>query len=226
MDLLTTRADGTYRKFENGKSRTRDADYLRRIGQILKLSEGEYTQLYLLTFRHAPARPLNPQAGMTVPDVWRRVVDGQRDMAYVTNVQWDLLYCNDAFRALFARGEPPENTMRWMMLSEEARRVNLTDWATRWAPFVLPQLRAAYIAYPDNAVIRQLHEDVLADDATGPIYRQKTEPYIQPDGDRRPLNHALFGPGMTTIAGAEPLGSRGSRLIILPWDPATPESAS
>ncbi|MFD9909702.1 XRE family transcriptional regulator [Streptomyces sp. NPDC059063] len=219
MDILMNRAVGTYHRFESGKMLPRD-DYLRQVGRILRMTEDEFTQVYLLCLGQRPPHALDPSGGVTMAAAaaWQRAVNGQREIAYVNNVQWDLVAHNQPFADVFENGVP-ENTMRWMALSDEARDHILTDWETRWAPGLLNQVRLAHIQNPENRSLARLHRDITRDKYAGPIYERSTEVYIHPDGDVRPLYHPRKGPGLITMVVSEPASSRGSRHVVLLFDP-------
>ncbi|GHC72227.1 transcriptional regulator [Streptomyces flavofungini] len=220
MDILMNRSVGTYHRFESGKMTPRD-DYLREIGRILRMSEDEFTQVYLLSLGQRPPHPLDPRGGVRMPaaPAWQRAVSGQREIAYVNNVEWDLVAYNQPFADIFEGGIPPANTMRWMALADEARDFILTDWETRWAPGILNQIRLAHIQHPENRALAQLNEDVKRDKYAGPIYERGTEVYIHPDGDVRPLYHPRKGPGQITMVVSEPASSPGARHVVLLFDP-------
>ncbi|MFW3477430.1 hypothetical protein [Streptomyces microflavus] len=93
-------------------------------------------------------------------------------------------------------------------------RTMLTDWHTAWAPLVLPQLRAALAARPDDPILRGLEEDVLNDPDCAPIWDNALG-HIHPDGDERPLLHAEDGPGWVTMCASEPMAAPGARHITL-----------
>lgn len=220
MDFLTNRAVGTYHRFESGKISPRD-EYLRRVGHILRMSEAEFTHVYLLALGQRPPHPLSPDGGtvLACAGAWQRAISGQREMAYVINVQWDLVAYNEQFAELFTGGVPPENPLRWIALSDEAREHTLTDWETRWAPRVLSQLRYARIQYPGNRALAQLHQDVLRDRLAGPIYRHSAELNPHSADDVRPLRHPTKGPGTVTVLASEPESTPGARHVVLLFDP-------
>ena len=114
---------------------------------------------------------------------------------------------------MFPNGDVPANTMRWMLL-DACGRETLMDWHTAWAPMVLPQLRAALAARPDDEILRQIEKEVLADPETAALYDAGAS-HPHPDGDERPLLHALEGPGWVTMCAAQPMTAPGSRLMIL-----------
>ncbi|MFD9880193.1 XRE family transcriptional regulator [Streptomyces alboflavus] len=219
MDILMNRSVGTYHRFESGKMSPRD-DYLREVGRILRMSEDEFTQVYLLSLGQRPPHPLDPTGGVLMPAAaaWQRAVSGQREISYVNNVQWDLIAYNQPFADIFDDGIPPENTMRWMALADEARDHILTDWETRWAPGILNQIRLAHIQHPENRSLARLNADVKRDKYAGPIYERSTEVYIHPDGDVRPLYHPRKGPGQITMVVSEPASSPGARHVVLLFD--------
>ncbi|MER7346249.1 hypothetical protein ABT390_12740 [Streptomyces aurantiacus] len=185
------------------------------------MSEEEFTHVYLLALGQRPPHPLSPDGGIALASVgaWQRAVSGQREMAYVSNVQWDLIAYNEPFAELFLGGVPPENPLRWIALSDEAREHTLVDWETRWAPLALSRLRYARIQNPGNRALAQLHQDVLRDRRAGPIYRRGAELNLHSADDVRPLRHPTKGPGTVTVLTSEPESSPGARHVVLLFDP-------
>lgn len=213
VDELTTRSAGTYRRLESGAYPHPPADYLRDVATLFALNEQEWTSLCRYAGIGDPPGPLTPRSGKEVPGVWQEAVDGMLHPAYVTDASWELIAHNAPFAALFPDRQVPRNTMRWMVL-EPAGRLMLTDWHTAWAPLVLPQLRAALAARPDDPILRGLEQEVLADPDCAPIWTGSVA-HIHPDGDERPLLHAEDGPGWVTMCAAQPMAAPGARLIVL-----------
>ncbi|MEU1327202.1 helix-turn-helix transcriptional regulator [Streptomyces microflavus] len=213
VDELTGRTGGTYRRLESGRYPNPPADYLRAVAALFALNEQEWTSLCRYAGIGDPPGPLTPASGKQVPGVWQEAVDGMHHPAYITDASWELIAHNAPFAALFPGGQVPRNTMRWMVL-EPAGRHMLTDWHTAWAPLVLPQLRAALAARPDDPILRGLEEEVLNDPDCAPIWTGSVA-HIHPDGDERPLLHAEAGPGWVTMCAAQPMAAPGARLIVL-----------
>lgn len=217
MDLLLDRTPGTYNRFENGQLGTPSAELLTAVATLLRFDEQEWTFLWRLTRRETPPSPLHRDSGLSVPGEWRRAVDGiSGALAYINDAEWNLLAHNREFAALFPGGEPPANSMRWMLLDPEAREVVLGDWVNSWAPVVMPQLRHAVELHPQNAALARLEDDVRRDPVAGPLYEvASAAPIAYPDGTERPINHALYGPGWVTTCVAEPVTSPGARVMLL-----------
>ncbi|MEV2259170.1 helix-turn-helix transcriptional regulator [Streptomyces anulatus] len=213
IDTLTRRSEGTYQRLESGTWAGPPGDYLRDVATILSLNEQEWTSLCRYAGIGDPPGPLTPTSGKQVPGVWQEALDGQTHPAYVTDASWELIAHNPAFARLFPGERVPKNTMRWMLLDPLGRTM-LTDWHTAWAPLVLPQLRAALAARPNDPILRQLERDVLADPDCAPIWDAALG-HIHPDGDERPLLHAEDGPGWVTMCASEPMAAPGARQIIL-----------
>ncbi|WP_030894270.1 helix-turn-helix domain-containing protein [Streptomyces sp. NRRL F-5053] len=211
---------GTYRKVETGNMRP-SREYLRGIAEVLQFTEDDYTFAHLDLFGEEPAEPLNPDAGLVIHPFWERVVTSTAEMAYVNDRRYDVRYYNKAFADMFPSGKPPENTMEWMILDEEARGPDgcLQDWDTVWGPLVISQLFAALAAHRHDQVLNRIHDRILADKrARRLLDRQGT--YVSPDGDRRPLRHAKLGDGTATINASAPLDSPGARFMVILFDPA------
>ncbi|MEU5425198.1 XRE family transcriptional regulator [Streptomyces olivoreticuli] len=215
IDHLLHRANGTYSDLEGGRLKKPQPDLLEAVARLLRFNEHEWCALWRYAAACDPPYPLHPASGRKVPAVWQEAVDGIAHMAYVNDQSWEVLAQNAAWAEMFPGGEPPQNTMRWMLLDERARNEVLTDWETRWAPYVMPQLRTACAALPDDPILREIERDVLADPIAGPIYRTAPDRFLDLDGDERPLLHAKRGPGWVTVCASVPIGSPGARSIIL-----------
>lgn len=216
VDDLTNRAGGTYQLLESGALRTKPpVDYLQDIATLFRLNEQEWTSLCRYARGEDPPGPLYETSGHAVPGAWADAVNGITHPAYVTDASWTLLTCNPQFHALFDTGHAPANTLRWMLLDG---RGQLTNWATAWAPLVMPQLQAALAQRPDDKVLRGIEGEILADPLARPLY-ETGGASIHPDGDERPIRHAIQGNGWVTMCVAQPLSAHGSRLMILIFRP-------
>ncbi|MFC8008671.1 helix-turn-helix transcriptional regulator [Streptomyces cinereoruber] len=218
VDELTDRPIGTYYRLEAGRfTAAPSTDYLRAVGQLFGLNEQEWWSLHRYVGLGDPPGPLYETAGLEVPGVWQEAVDGFGHPAYLTDARWNFLAWNKAFAELFPSNQVPTNAMRWMLLDPAARRM-LLQWETAWAPLVLPQLRAALAQRPDDPVLSVIARDA----ATDPHLRLLWDTggaHIHPDGDERPIHHAIHGPGHVTMCAAQPLTAPGSRLIVLIYHP-------
>lgn len=212
LDQLLARGRHAYHFLENGRIQNPPVDLLRDLAKLLRLTEDEWVMLHRYARGQEPPGPLDPDAGYQVLGTWKRAVEGMDHMAYVCDAAWNVLAYNPQFVGMFPDRQVPDNVLRWMCLSVEARAV-LTDWTTAWAPRIFPQLRAALAAGGDP-YLQQLEADVLADPITAPLYQ---EPGVvnHPDGDVRPFDHPIHGPGWITICSAAPHSSPGARLVIL-----------
>ncbi|MGH4034960.1 helix-turn-helix domain-containing protein [Actinomycetota bacterium Odt1-20B] len=218
VDQLLHRALGTYHRLESGNYPNPPTGLLRDVARLFGLNEQEWVSLCRYALLQDPPGPLHPTSGKEIPGVWQEAVAGIRHIAYVSDASWDLLAYNEPFAALFPDRAVPSNTMRWMLL--DGRGV-LTDWHTAWAPLVMPQLRAALAARPEDDVLRQIEKEILADPDAAPIYQAGHDSFPHPDGDERPLLHAEMGPGWVTMCAAQPMTAPGARLIILVFHPGT-----
>ncbi|WP_030565639.1 MmyB family transcriptional regulator [Streptomyces aureocirculatus] len=229
---------GTYQALEKGRLRAQGrrvrTEHILDIAELFKLDEDKYRQLHILALGTQPPHSLRPDTSVVLPSQreWQRVVDGQREIAYVTNVQWDLVVWNKPFTRLFTtlgdtslgdtegRGVPG-NMMDFMLFSRLAREELLTDWEERWAPPVLAQLHTVSLENPHNEKLSQLMERVREDPITRRIYEAGVIDYAYPDGDQRPLNHPDFGRGLAALASAHPSSAPHARLIVVCFTPLT-----
>ncbi|MFF8840475.1 helix-turn-helix transcriptional regulator [Streptomyces sp. NPDC015130] len=217
VDELTGRAANTYYRLESGRYPNPPVDYLEQVGRLFGLNEQEWGSLCRYAGIGDPPTPLNRSAGLEVAGVWQKALEGISHPAYVNDASWNLLAHNQAFADLFPGGQVPANTMRWMLLDPRGRDM-LLSWRTVWAPLVLPQLRAALAVRPDDETLLQIAKEAAEDPDLGALW-ESGGGHIHPDGDERPIHHALRGPGHVTMCAAEPLGARGARLIILIYHP-------
>ncbi|MFD9880615.1 hypothetical protein ACFWZT_04005 [Streptomyces alboflavus] len=223
---------GTYQALEKGRlqaqGRRIHTRHIMDIAELFHLDEDKYRQLHVLALGTQPPRPLRPETSVVVPSqaVWQRVVEGQREIAYVTNVQWDLVAWNRPFTRLFSAighdegGGVPQNMMDWMLFSRPAREKLLVDWEKRWAPPILAQLHTVSLENPYNERLQQLMNRVREDPTTRRIYEAGVIDYAYPDGDERPLYHPDFGRGLAVMASAHPSSAPHARLIVVCFDRA------
>lgn len=214
MDQLLTRADKTYGRFERGRLPNPPEDFLADVGRLLRLTQDEYATMWLHARGHQPTVPLDPESASPLSALWQEACDGQRHMMYVTDLAWNMIAYNSAFADMFDQRQVPENTARWMLLTEEAR-CTLKGWRGIWAPSVSAQLQAAIAEHPDNEVLQEIDRDVQADPIAGPIYSRPDVASIAPDGVVRPFHHPLYGPGTAKIVASAPYSSPGARAIIV-----------
>lgn len=217
VDYIMQKGVGTFGKVESRRL-VPSPEYLLELARVLRFKDSEYIYVHLELFGTEPALPLNPDAGLTIPHSWQRALNSQSEMAYVNDRRYDLRLYNQAFAEMFPSGEPPCNTMEWMILSDEARDFCLVDWDTEWGPRVIPQFRAAFAAHPEDPVLNRIYERILKDQRALRLYEQGEKAYIHPDGDRRPLHHAKRGMGFATMIAAAPLSSPGARHMVVLFD--------
>ncbi|MFB6841043.1 XRE family transcriptional regulator [Streptomyces sp. NPDC056361] len=226
MDVLLTRTQGTYNRFENSQLASPGTDLLTAVARTLRLDEQEWAFLWRITRRENPPYPLHSSSGMAIAGVWQRVID-QVDgtLAYISDVEFNVIASNEDFRRLFPRGQGPANIMRWMLLDPEARSDVLVDWETRWLPVMMPTLKHSVELRPDNGGLTRLEHDVLDDPVAGPLYRDHASaPTPFYDGSELPLRHAVHGPGWLTTCLAQPVTAPGALInfsIYMPGDSLT-----
>lgn len=215
---------GTFGRLERGRMDSPSPALLDDVATLLRLDQHEWTCLYLYAGVERGPQPFDPQAPVRVGHHWQAALDGIEHMAYITDPSWRLLRWNKHFPGLFSAEpdppRPPENILRWMMLSAQAREI-LLDWDKAWAPYALAQLRATVRQHPQSQELKRLEAEILADPDTGPIYRNRDREYTTNDGDRRPLRHEVLGEGMVSMCPAH-LGSRAV-LMIIPFEPGVVE---
>ncbi|MFI7005121.1 helix-turn-helix domain-containing protein [Streptomyces sp. NPDC050145] len=222
VDQLLHRTLGTYHRLESGNYPNPPSSLLRDIALLFGLDEQEWSSLCRFALHQDPPGPLHSSSGKEIPGIWQEAVDGIEHIAYVTDASWDLLTYNSAFAELFPDGRVPTNTMRWMLLEPEARGT-LLQWNTAWVPWIIPQLRAAITARPEDGTLAQIEREILDAPEIAPFYEEGGA-LVHPDGHERPLRHALKGPGWVSICAAQPMTAPGSRMFILLFRPGPERS--
>ncbi|MBM7167534.1 helix-turn-helix domain-containing protein [Streptomyces sp. G44] len=213
----------TYQALEK-QTREFKTPHILEVAELFDLDEEEYRQLHLLALGSLPPHPRKPETGVVIPSQqhWQRVVDGQSDIAYLTNAEWSLVVWNRPFARLFnslGYATPPENMMEWMLFSELARQKVLLDWESSWAPPILAQLHGVATQNPNNAKLAQLMERVRQDPLTRRIHEAGVRTYAHPDGDMRPLFHPDQGRGKALMVSAHPSSALHARLIVVLFTP-------
>lgn len=219
--LLGRPGTGTYARLERGAIERPEEWLLRAVATALRFSEHEWQALWAYAREEFPPHPLDPRADRSIIDSWQLTLDSCSSPAYITGVDWNLLAYNAPFVEFFESGEPPVNTMDYMMLTPEGRR-RLADWENSWAPTVLAQLRAAAAGHPDDPTLRRLVQDVRNDPQAGPIFESDARALSHPDGDTRPFLHPVHGPGRVAMNAALLGGAPEARLIVVHFLPDTP----
>ncbi|MFJ8677276.1 XRE family transcriptional regulator [Streptomyces sp. NPDC093589] len=218
VDKMAGYGPGTYNRLINGRINDPKPDLLEAYGRALRVTEQEWHAMYRFARSETPPFALHPKSGLEVPGMWQDAVASIGHIAYVADCSYNLLATSPAFDGIFRDLERPTNMMRWMLLAPDARRI-LADWPTAWAPYVLPQLRAARAALPHDDVLAEVEDDVRADVEAGLLYDHKDAAQVHPDGNERPLNHPVHGLGWASICAAEPLASPLARLMIIMYQP-------
>lgn len=228
VDTLAGYRRGTYNRLVNGKMDEPNFELLGAYALALRFTEQQWTAMCNYARGQVPPDTLYEDAGLEVPAVWRQWVEGvDRHVAYITDRSWNLLAWNCRFSEIFTGLGWPNNMMEWMLLSDDARGMPgdphkpgiLTNWQTAWAPYVLPQLRAARARFRRDRTLFEVEQAVCADPIAGPLYEERANASTHPDGDRRPQLHPIHGPGYVSICAAEPLGSAGARVMGIFFTP-------
>ncbi|MFD7922479.1 XRE family transcriptional regulator [Streptomyces sp. NPDC059740] len=213
---------GTYSAVINGRKKTPSFELLHDIARVLHLTEEGWAHMCSLARGQNPPYALYEHSGRTVDPAWLSYIHGISHPAYVIDPSWNLLAWNATFAAIYEGRDWPDNMMRWMLLSDDARGNPaqpdlvpiLTDWETAWAPYVLPQLRAARAHHPKDQTLEELETAVLRDPRTGPLYAHRAYDTAQPDGSVRPQYWPPTGEhGWVRICAAELLGCPGARFM-------------
>ncbi|MBM9508040.1 MmyB family transcriptional regulator [Actinacidiphila acididurans] len=230
MDILLGRTPGTYERLERGTGVRKNV--LEESARVLRLTEDEWRTAHRFAFGADPPHPLSQKAGLTLPGAWLTALDSIESIAWISDPEGRLLAHNAAFAQLFDHGGAPSHPLRWALTSPEAR-VNLIDWETAWAPFLMARLRAALALQENSTPLTRLRTDVLSDASTAELFEAHSATAITtpPSGTPLPCRHPQRGTGWLTLSTASPDDAPGTRLTIATFHPgaaptSTPAPAS
>lgn len=224
IDKILHWTPGTYQGIESGRVGDVSAKRLEELGRLLRLTEHEWEMLWATIRGEEPPKPLNDCAGLEVPGEWGVMLPLMQMAAYVNDRAWNVVDYNDHAVEFFG-GRMPANTMRWMLFDPQARGDDngsegmLTDWEHAWAPFIVPQLRSAVAALPDDPTLAAIEAEVRADKRVAPIYDEFGAVYVHPDGAIRRVDHPKYGPGWARLCAAEPLAAPRAHLTLIHYTP-------
>src|ERR1700761_1801594 len=187
MDVLIGRELGTYTRLERGLRAEIHPDLLRRIAAVLHFDEREWGALWLALYgqQPSPSLALHPGDASAVPAIWRTVVDTSPLAAYLNDLAWDMIHFNAGAERMWGAGNVPGNTILWILGDRTARDRVMTDWAADWGRIGVAQLANALHAYPHHPRLLEIKHTVLRDNAVHRLWRERADPYLHPDGDRR-----------------------------------------
>lgn len=227
--------DNAYKDLISGRNKNPSEQLLRDIAKLFQFNEDQWNVLWNLALRAAPPTALHEDTGLSVSSPWDTLIRSSGHIAYATSRSWDLLAWSPAFARIYEGREWPGNMLLWMLTADEARghpdkpeiTPILTDWATCWAPYVLPQLRAARALFPDDATLAGIEAKVLADPLAGPLYEAREHAAVHLDGAERPQWLPYGGPdgkgahGWVQICAAD---ANGARIVGVIWTPDRPSA--
>jgi PAS domain-containing protein len=221
MDVLLGRPPGAfYSRFERGLIAEPPPGTMRRVAELLQLSEQEWAALWIAVFgqQPSPSVALRPGDRTAVPAVWRTVVMSSPLPAYVSDLGWDVVYHNEAAEALW--GAVPRNILAWILFDTAARGSVMRQWATHWAPAAVAQLANALHEHPEHPRLLEMRERALGDEQVRRLWQaRRARPYVHPDGDRRPMRHARARRDILLHAAVgEPKAAPGCRVVFLHCD--------
>ncbi|MEU8652498.1 helix-turn-helix domain-containing protein [Streptomyces sp. NPDC048737] len=190
---LLFRTERWYGQFERGGVSAPHPDLLEDVARVLHMSEHERAALYLYALgQDPPDRPAGTPREETAQDVredmpWLGLLDDvSPHPVAVTDVAWNVIAHNRRFEAFHDAVGGPErnpatpdgfNLLRWQLLDERARDVQLLDWETGWARTAAARLRYSLARHPNNRCLREIEEDVLADPRANALYRDSAHTF-------------------------------------------------
>ncbi|MFF8373540.1 helix-turn-helix domain-containing protein [Streptomyces lydicus] len=206
----------TYGDWERDR-RLPQAEYVPIIARAMKMPDGVRYYLHnLVTGADAPVvgTRLSPEVAQRSA-LWARIhVDGQPAPTAMMDGAWQVVYCNEPFRHLFAHvpagpanSHPTQNWLRYVLFHSDARET-LGEWRESWLAGTMADLVVSLTrqrgALP--AEHRAFINDIESDPVLGDVYAR-----------------SLSQNPSTSAASAPSLGDGDIRTIWIP-DPTDPKT--
>lgn len=155
-----------YTALENGDVHGVSDNTLLAIAGALQMSHSE--RQYLLALA---GRPEVEREAVAVDSIVVEAMNAHLFPAYIITSDWEVPYCNDAFRRVWLIGddEVPFNAVERLFLEEPARKMHGPHFATNIAP-VIGMLRSSQGRQPDSVRLRRLCERLAGDDLTANMW--------------------------------------------------------
>ncbi|MGO4736556.1 helix-turn-helix transcriptional regulator [Bosea sp. 2KB_26] len=145
-----------YTWLEQGRNIGVSSGFLDNLARVLKLDGAERRHLFLLAQERPPAEP--GKTWCTVPSLVNRLMhDLAPHAAYILNLRWDVLACNDAAEDLFRFGSQPSTrrNLLWMLFCDQHLGDTLLDWENQ-AQAMLASFRRDFAGARGDADMRAL----------------------------------------------------------------------
>jgi transcriptional regulator with XRE-family HTH domain len=209
---------GYYAQLERGVPRHPTEDYLRRLAEVMRLTNDQFVALCQFALARRPGRPLYPEEGMSIWDEWAAIVEEMPGIAYIQDRAFNVIVGSPAWRDMFPH-EPPQNTMAWMLFAPEARTYTLIDWEA-WALPIIATVVSKWADHPADETLTAIYQEILRDPMTRSLLqRALRQARPHPAGARHRMRHARLGEGVLTVYTAELAGSPGAWLVACRFYP-------
>ncbi|MGW4200952.1 MmyB family transcriptional regulator [Streptomyces sp. NPDC004726] len=156
------RSERWYRDLENGAPRRLDRTQCQALARVLQLGPEERLALLLLCNVGSTEAASARGRSLRDWDAMHQLVSSQTSPSYVTDNNWNILSHNEAMAKWWPWVlEPGANTMRWLLVSPEARS-RIYDWH-RHALTSIRLLKFATASRGHSAELARLIGDVCKD---------------------------------------------------------------
>ncbi|WP_411138068.1 helix-turn-helix domain-containing protein [Streptomyces sp. C10] len=181
----------TYRKLETGKGQPRK-EHVGPLAQALRMPTSVERFLYTLITKGDPPT-IGVRGGPAVEALterWARdQVKNQRAPTVLLDGAWDVIACNDAYRALFhhvpadSLNHPAMNGFRYVVFHPDARET-LAEWYEQWAVPYLVEFGATLMRHRDAPHPEHLGilQEIQADPYLWKLYRGRVHRELQGGG--------------------------------------------
>jgi transcriptional regulator with XRE-family HTH domain len=211
-------------RLEQGRATNPSPQVLAALARALRLTAEERDHLYTVAGQAPPRRSA---MSAHVPPSVQRLIDRLAGLPVaVYDPAWTIITGNAAWAGLM--GDPSAVTGRdrnllWRTFTGQSSRVRKSDAeADGFEVYAVADLRRAAGAYPDDAGLRRLVEDLLK--ASARFARLWAEPAFGSGGSSaKTILHPAVGPitldcDVLTVAGSD------LRLVVYTADPASPDA--
>jgi transcriptional regulator with XRE-family HTH domain len=193
------------------------------LARALRLGPADRDLLFTLAGLVVP--PSDHQATPISNTLHRLVLTMQPNPAYVTNVWWDVLACNEMYAELlggFSERPPAERNILWLTFTQPRSRTLFVDWDTE-AKQLVGQFRVNLAQRPRSARGTELRDLLLeASPAFAELWQTQEARRFEPS--RKQLRHDRLG--MLALDYVKLDVAEGEDLALLVFLPADDETAT
>lgn len=213
-----------YRRLEHGEGRI-SKDLVRDCARILGLNPAEASALYVWSGHQPPLAVVPPHPD--VPDDLLGMLHRIGHGAYWSDDTYTVLAYNR--RAAWHwpwMQRDGANIMEELLAPDSQGREQCRHWETRWAPYMVAELRRSAVVDQDHDRIQRVVRRVRRSAEVRRLWDEdeRAEMSLHPYGTVRPMLLPLAGEVHVSVEALAPMAHPGLRMIVgIPFDFTEPE---